>query len=267
MPDYAIIRIVGNENPPRDLPGSRLQTLEFILKHEPCFPGVPKLYLLNRLVDPEFEAQVCGLLRKYGASWLTVKLEWAALIPGLSNTDLNRQVLAINSARNTAIDFGHLYANHAIVLDGDCIFDQLGWDQFVATTQLQDRKYYSIPSTRTAPTEYLAGVTPILGESMLVFHRDAKLRFDVNRLFGDREKLELLFRLGHDPSPDSGHCGIVGDLTCLAGYVCHLHTGTDTVEHNVNVRMAQRRRSLEVLWQKVRERLALGVESSSCIIK
>ena len=266
MPDYAIIRILGNENPPRDLPGSRLQSLEFILKHEPCFSGVPKLYLLNRLVDPEFEAQILGLLREYRASWLNVKLEWAELTLGLSDNEFNRQVIAINSARNVAIDFGHLYANHAIILDGDCIFDQTGWDQFVATTQLQERKYYSIPSTRTSPAEYLAGVTPILGESMLAFHRDAKLRFDANRLFGNREKLELLFRLGHDPTPNSGHCRIVGDLTCLAGYVCHLHTGTDTVESDVAVRMAQRSQSLAVLWQKVRERLALGTEPSSGII-
>ena len=37
MTTYALVRIIGNELPPRDSVGNRIKSLKFILEHEPKF--------------------------------------------------------------------------------------------------------------------------------------------------------------------------------------------------------------------------------------
>jgi hypothetical protein len=152
----------------------------------------------------------------------------------------NLEVIGVNSARNVAIDYGHVFATTTILLDGNCIFDQEGWDQFKQVTEEQPSQYYSLPMARIPFKHYGQKLTAPLEESQLTFREDASLRFDVNKLFGDNSKLDLLFRLGHDSTPLTAHLKIEGDKTKLAGYVLRLHTGKIDTESSVLVRIKER---------------------------
>jgi hypothetical protein len=219
MSKYAIVRILGNENVPRDRPGSRLKALEFILKNEPELPDTEKLY-------------------------------------ALSDIDINFYVIGINATRNALIEYAHRTADYALVLDGDCIFDRTGWDEFTAIVDSRSNKYYSIPMIRMTPEAYLGGFDRNYTEPQLVFRKDAELRYDINLPFGNRDKQELLYALGHDKEIDKGHCTVEGDKTCLAGYVCHLNTGIEAVETDQVDRLLARDISLHRLVMTVRYRLA-----------
>jgi hypothetical protein len=154
-----------------------------------------------------------------------------------------------------------VFATTTILLDGDCIFDQEGWNQFKQTTEEQPSQYYSLPSVRIPFEHYGQKLTAPLEESQLAFREDALLRFDVNKLFGDNSKLDLMFRLGHDSTPLTAHLKIEGDKTKLAGYVLHLHTGKPAVENSVLVRIKERQESLRCLFDKVR---AMAEERNRC---
>jgi hypothetical protein len=258
MSKYAICRILGNENVPRDRPGSRLKTLEFILKNEPKFLDTEKIYVLNRLVNPDFRKANEELLQTYKAKYVVVEVPWNEMLnkPNLSDIDINFYVIGINATRNTLIEYAHRSADYAVILDGDCIFDHTGWGDFVATVNSRPGKYYSIPMIRMTPEAYFDGFARDCTEPQLAFRKDAELRFDVNLPFGHRDKLELLFALGHDKEMDKGHNTIEGDKTCLAGYVCHLNTGIEAVETDQIDRLLARDISLHRLVMTVRYRLA-----------
>jgi hypothetical protein len=253
---FAIVRILGNENPPRDVLGARLKALEFTLKNEPYFPDTIKLFLLNRFVDLPFQKQLEDLLLEHRVRYLELPLHWDKLKimqqSKASNEAFNLEVIGINSARNMAIDYGHVFATNAIVLDGDCIFDQEGWNQFKQTTEEHPSQYYSLPMARIPFEHYGQKLNTFLEESQLVFREDSSLRFNENILFGDRDKLDLLFRLGHDQTPLTGHLKIEGDQTRLAGYILHLYTGKTTTENYWDIRGVERKESLRCLFDKVR---------------
>jgi len=258
MSKYCVIRIIGNENTPRDKPGSRLKALEFILKHEPKFPDTEKLFVLNKLIDLDYQANVERLLTAYKTRYGVAEMPWEAMkdIARMSDNDVNLHAIGINQARNSLIDFAHKTSDYAVLLDGDCIFTKQGWDEFTATVDKHPSKYYSIPMVRIKPTDYFKTVERKYEEPLLAFRKDAEMRFDPGIPFGKQEKLELLYRLGHDKEMDKGHCQITGDLTRLAGYVCHLSTGIESVESDQMDRLIAREISLHKLYLQVRYRVA-----------
>jgi len=262
---FAIVRILGNENPPRDVSGERLKALDFILKNEPSFPDTIKFFLLNRFIDPIFRSQIEELLLEHRARYMEISLDWDKLKTmqknKATNEAFNLEVIGVNSARNVAIDYGHVFATTTILLDGNCIFDQEGWDQFKQVTEEQPSQYYSLPMARIPFKHYGQKLTAPLEESQLAFREDASLRFDVNKLFGDNSKLDLLFRLGHDQTPLTAHLKIEGDKTKLAGYVLRLYTGKIDTESSVLVRVKERTESLRRLFDKVR---AMAEERNRC---
>lgn len=263
---FAIVRILGNENPPRDVLGERLKSLEFILKNEPSFPDTIKLFLLNRFVDPIFRSQIEELLLEHRARYMEISLDWDKLKTMQQNkaTDeaFSLEVIGVNSARNIAIDYGHVFATNTILLDGNCIFDQEGWNQFKQVTEEQPSQYYSLPMARIPFKHYGQKLTAPLEESQITFRDDSLMRFDIKRAFAVGNcKLDLLFRLGHDSTPLTAHLKIEGDKTKLAGYVLRLHTGKIDTESSVLVRMKERNESLRCLFDKVR---AIAEERNRC---
>jgi hypothetical protein len=262
---FAIVRILGNENPPRDMPGSRLASLKFILENEPDFPDTYKIFIVNRIVDPELSRQIWELLRAYRKDYYlyhNVPVPWTYLRTrhaqgNLSDDDLNLQVIGINTVRNAAVALGLHYASNCVVLDGDCIFDYSGWDHYVQATRDEPTDYYSIPSVRMSPARYGKVDNLNLGEPMVAFTKASSEQFNPELLFGKNDKLELLFRLGHDTAEHTRHLPVTGNRTQLVGHVCHLQTGSDAVESDVMVRMRSREESLKNLWSAVRTRLAV----------
>lgn len=236
-----IVRILGTENPPRDLPGKRAAALQAILQTEPEFADVGKHYLLNRIWDRGYLKKLITILECHRASYSVIPFDWS--IP-LTRESLSRKGIAINAARNAAIDWGQSRARYTVVLDGDCQFTSAGLQPILEEMRRDTYTYLSIPFCREA--------TGRQEEPQLAFRQDALLRFDETLAFGQNDKLELLFRLGHDTTPHSGHLEITGDQTRLVGEVQHHSTGSLRTEQDNHVRGQLRAQSLQELARRIR---------------
>ena len=240
-----IIRILGNENPPRDVPGERVKVLRHILENEPQPPDVGRFFVLNRIVSDEYRKELQTLLESYQLPVAVLPFNWK--IP-VTVATIALDGIAINRARNTAIALGSNVARYIIVLDGDCGFTEEGLSPVLEEMRQDRYKYLSIPHRRAGQQTQ--------GEPMLAFRNDSDLRFDETRAFGAQDKVELLIRLGHDSTPYSGHLKIEGDQTKLVGEVMHYSTGEAGIESDLATREKARRDSMAELTQRVKQRKA-----------
>lgn len=238
-----IFRILGNENPPRDTIGKRLEVLERILKTEPKFENIQKWYLVNRICNIQFRRQICELLDRYNAKYITIPLDIQHVLNGSDRNEKILRAININSARNFAINFSRWLSVYTIVLDGDCMFDMDGWKPIEAEMKKEQYDYLSIPHKRANGD---------LAEPMVAFKNTATLRFNESIPFGEGDKLQLLFDLGHDRTAGSGHCNVIGDKTKTVGFVHHLSTGPDEYESDTISRIEARNKSLDILLSKIK---------------
>jgi hypothetical protein len=236
-PGFLLIRILGNDLPPRHPRGQTRRNLREILEREPDLPGCERRWVVNRIVDPDEEAAVIALLEARGEPYLLRPLArdgsdlpgwaWDAVVEGeptyLAPSDpaergrdprlrrlYDRRVRALidlNAARNAAIDEGLQRATWVLPWDGGCLLTRDAYDALVATvTRDAELRYLAVPTARIADLEALDD--PHLRpspdqEHMLAFHRDAAERFDPRLTYGVREKVALLRRLGV-PGPWDG---------------------------------------------------------------
>lgn len=240
----AIFRIIGNENPPRDTSGRRLQVLEHILKNECEKDNIDKWFILNRIIDIQHRRSLCEILDRYNAKYITIPFD----IDHISDdrkTNL-RNIININSIRNYAINVGKLNNKYTIVLDGDCMFTEDGLNDVVRCMN-DDYMYISIPHRRLISD----GVLGDPAEPMVAFHHNSTDLFDENIAFGDGDKLELLYRIGHNKTPRKHH-EVIGHHIISSGYVVHIHTGDDQTESDLTTRLRLREESLDTLIEKAK---------------
>lgn len=237
-----ICRVLGNELPPRDSVGSRLPILNSILEAEPEFKGVVKLFIINRVLDAGLANSYSNILEEQGYPYFS--------IPFNKSTEPNYSSMVstgidLNYARNLGIDIGLNFANWVVILDGDCFFTEADWNPVAEAIVADNYDNLSIPHVRRGTSK--------LGEPMLAFSYRSNYRFDTNLAFGDRDKLDLLIQLGHDPTPLSGHLRISGDKTLLVGKVNHIPTGSAIVENDVFKRTNARKESITKLIDRYRQ--------------
>lgn len=247
----AIIRVLGNELPPRDLSGSRIAVLRRILTEEPAFPDVVKWFYINRPFDLQYRRELCEVLDQHNAHYITIGFD-RTILPA-SRENLLRYGIAVNSARNDAITAGLAVAKFAMILDGDCMFTSDGWAPVAEAMRANMHHYLSVPHRRESSSEQ--------GEPMLAFGRDSFMRFDASVCFGDGDKLKLLFWLGHSTDDASRHLPIEGNLTKLVGEVLHLATGDDATEADAATREHLRELSLQRFERKIAEYPRLHLSS------
>lgn len=234
MTEATVWRILGNEMPPRDGIGKRMDILKYMLEHEPELEGAQKWYLVNRLVDIPWRRCITEILDRYNAHYVTIPFDRST--PARLDAFLT-QGINLNNARNAAIRYGHAMTPWSVILDGDCIFTEDGWKPVIEAMRAGTHSYLSIPHIREGTTER--------GEPMLAFRNDSTERFNEQLAFGNGDKLELLYRLGHDQTPESGHLEIEGDKTKLVGQVLHMATGDDYLEADLQQRENLRRQSFD----------------------
>ena len=70
--EQAVVRILGNDHYPRHGRGQTLDNLKFILTNEPFFPGCKKVFLLNRIVDRDMEAELVEALESHGMDYVRI---------------------------------------------------------------------------------------------------------------------------------------------------------------------------------------------------
>ena len=245
-----IFRILGNENPPRDTPGRRLEVLEDILRSEPNFDKVDKWYIVNRLYDIQYRRSICEMLDRYNAKYIVIPIDREAVI---NADDINEKIrisININQTRNFAVDFGKHIAKYTIVLDGDCIFDREGWREVDEAMRDGDFQYLSIPHKRHGGS---------LAEPMVAFRYDSIRRFDESIKFGEGDKLRFLFEIGHIRSTQNGHIHVQGDLTKTVGYVHHLSTGESVVESDLSTRLDLREKSLDLMIKNIQAKVPIRI--------
>jgi len=235
MEEATVWRILGNELFPRDEPGRRLEILEHILKNEPKLEGAQKWYMVNRIADIPWRRCVVEMLDRYDAHYVTVPFD--------RNTPptvdaLKLRGVGVNQARNDAIRYGHAMTAWSVILDGDCIFTEAGWKPVIGAMKQGGISYLSIPHVREG--------SDVRGEPMLAFHCDSGFRFDETIPFGQGDKLQLLYHLGHAQTPESGHLEIAGTFTRLVGEVIHMTTGDPDLEDNLYGR--ERSREISFKW-------------------
>lgn len=244
----AIIRIIGNENPPRDSVGRRLEVLEEILDKEPNFEGVVKWYIINRINNIQYRRSLCELLDKYNAKYITIPLDRTSVLQAVNRKDKILKAIEINKVRNFAVDFGKHIAKYTVVLDGDCMFDRDGWREVHEESKEAAYEYLSIPHKRyNGP----------LAEPMIAFRYDANKRFDESICFGDGDKLRFLFDIGHVKDTANGHRQVLGHLTKTVGYVHHLSTGNDLAESDLKTRIDLRDQSLDLLIDSIQTNIPI----------
>jgi hypothetical protein len=229
-PTFVLIRILGNDLPPRHPRGETRRNLREILDREPDLPGCERRWVVNRIVDPDEEAVIVALLEERGEPYLLRPLardgsdlpdwRWDAVVEGeptyLASVDpaerggdprlrrlYDRRVRAlidINGARNAAIDEGRQRATWVLPWDGGCLLTRDAYDELVTTvTRDPELRYLAVPTARIVDLTVLDDphVRPQADEEhMLAFHRDATERFDPRLTYGVREKVALLRRLG-----------------------------------------------------------------------
>ncbi len=229
--NFVIYRIIGNSLPPRHGPDETYDNLKFTLENEPDLPSCDKRWVLNRLVDPEVEAKCIKLIEGSGQKYLQIPFDEAAYkttfldasgMPKPLNpfardsgeTDRTLRVqskewifrhkslaaINLNDARNRAIELGRKDALWTLPLDGSNFFTAEAWDGFVeSVAQNADALYCLLPFARLNDNALL-GAAASLPEStddpQIAFHRDAPDRFNEGLRYGNKNKSELLVRLG-----------------------------------------------------------------------
>jgi len=228
---FILLRIIGNDLPPRHFKGQSRTNLRFILEHETELKHCKKRFVVNRIVNPEEENKIIALLDDAKAPYAHipfdrdeyVKLAWddegipetyRSCTSGykklLSSEKLLIQmrryrhkinyVMNNNGARNRALELGKSQAKWVLPWDGNCFLSEDGWDQIVsAVTSIPETPYVIVPMARIHDNRTLLDphFTPDPSdEPQVIFRKDSTLRFNESYFYGRRPKVELLWRLG-----------------------------------------------------------------------
>lgn len=225
---YGIIRIFGNELPPRDLPGQKLKILDFILRKEIPSANTEKWWIVNHVFDPELRKKACEILDHYNSKYIFLPFDKRTYESAKTTQEKMVAAIPINMCRNVALDLGKSRFDYTAILDGDCYFPGTTWNQITATIESQDKHfYYSLPMLRTSIELEEQGVTEgPLDEPQIIFHKSADIRFEENLPWGNfRDKLDVLIKLGHNDLAGHWHTLRREDQCKIVGKVHHLASG------------------------------------------
>jgi hypothetical protein len=257
MSKYVICRIIGNELPPRDLPGSRLVVLEYILANEFLDADVKRLWVLNRITSQELLKAYKQRLNSADEQFVELGVDWEQYIAANSRTEKINAIVGINHARNEAFAAGSKIGSNIFILDGDCFFDRKTWQ--IARAEIEkdqlrhpERQYYALPSARVfianGPEFDLNEVK--LEEPMLMIRSDATELFDKSAAFSVNSKISLLAKLGLRVDRERWYALNSEGPCSVLGMVLHLNTGSYDVETDGWSRYMQRRESINALIER-----------------
>ncbi|KAF9104964.1 hypothetical protein BGX29_000938 [Mortierella sp. GBA35] len=230
-----LYRILGNDLPPRHRPGQTLSNVRFILEHESEFNTTRKIWVLNRIVDPQAESSIIQLLEHHRQEYFRVpfveadylkqdfKLEdfpepdffssddystfsKVAKLRVLDYTyhDKNRYAMNNNGGRNIAIQHGksNVDARWIFAFDGNSFMTKNAMEEIKHSIRKhgETTKYFVVPMARLVDnSQLLKGVDTRPNskeEPQIIFRNDADDVYNPDMRYGRRSKLELLWRLG-----------------------------------------------------------------------
>ena len=269
--DVALVRIVGNELPPRHALDSNLEQLRFILENEPTHPRMKKIWLLNRLVDHAQEKAMIDILEAHGCSYVVLPFDMAEYKDYLQRgaykqTSWYRRsrkellakagfIIEINRARNKAMEAGLTHADWVLPLDGGCCLDAKGMASLFERMASPKRDAYALPTYRLVSNQNYADFSPAehpMHESMLLLRGSLATVFDESIPYGKGEKLETIFRLfPRSAMRRTAYAYLIDDPDYHAGYVVRLSSGNDEAEGKYRRRVKLRFEGLAGLVDKL----------------
>ena len=222
-----LVRILGNDHPPRHCEKQTINNLKFILDNEPAFSNCRKLFVLNRIVDTKREQELIDLLEQHSMSYIRIpfvpqeyakiRCETGFLAKSksfLNVSDGRRKklliramipkiiyVMNINSARNLAIEEGRKSAIWTFVLDGNCVLTQGDYDKLDKDCDASPHMpYLVIPMVRYFDNKEFfqnSGASGLgVEEPQIAFHCSAQETYNETLPYGFVDKAALLKRLG-----------------------------------------------------------------------
>lgn len=279
-----VYRILGNDLPPRHDPNQSIDNLAFFLKHEFEWVGCEKRFCLNRILDPNREETLQGMLRAAGLLFFTISVCRDEYLSLSEDRERLNYLTNVNAARNECIARGLQEATWVFPLDGGTFVQVLGWDAVQNQVCDDTLGVLAIPTWRAESYEtVLTEINPTLTENYvfsngrivegpremsLGFSRKADVRFDSCRCYGEVDKAELLWRLGikgvwdmwnpeirdeslKKPSRFFGKVPVVGS-------VCRLPAGAGGVDGNNRERSIARGEGLQQLLQRADAQLGIS---------
>ena len=259
MHSISIVRIIGNDLPPRHSPGQSVQNLSTILEREPDFSDTIKIWVLNRIISFDLVAILHEKITLAGHCCVVIPYRHSDYLlcphyvpppttPIVFSCRKRRRlhifsrrfrlmyITNVNPARNVAIAIGHTFARWAIPLDGNCMVATDSLAKIKDLTSSLCLRYMVLPMMRGR--ESLTTSFPYLLESQepqVAFHKYAKCRFNWRYYYGRRDKAELLKRLGvtgswaswnTDPwEPEPPVQAVLSKEVAIAGSVLRLPSG------------------------------------------
>lgn len=251
---FNICRIVGNELPPRDTPGSKLDCLRWLIANDRS-PKVSYTYVINHIVDPEYREQVIGVLKDQD----TIEMPFDETIywqmPDLDSRI--RYAININAARNYGIRYGQASYDFVACLDQECYFQPHEIDRIIKNIEADQseaprRQHYGVVSKRFHIAEIPESFDKYPdAEPMVIVRGDATRLFDESLRFGAADKLELLAHMGY--SVGSAKVKLRGETARTVGTCLHVSFGDREAEHDIRYRGEQRALSLKHLLTRIDE--------------
>ncbi|MBI3289194.1 MAG: glycosyltransferase family 2 protein [Elusimicrobia bacterium] len=248
---YALLRILGNELPPRDVPGARVRTLRFILENEPRRPECRRFWILNHIADAAHAGEVKALLTGHGEEYAEIPFDLRRYLRIGDPLRRLNYAINVNAARNHALRLGQAMARFTFLLDGDCMILPQDWPRIRAELEADQRtspqrRYYSLPTVRASFDQIRRASLDeeSLEEPMLAFRDDATLAFNEDLAFGSADKVELLERLGHSSGMGRLHVLAHEELCKSLVKVVHCDGELDLAAESASVRWRLRALSL-----------------------
>lgn len=243
--DICICRVLGNYNPPKSSPQSRLQELVDIIEFETDVSS-NKMWVLNRIFDLDYNSKIKDILIKNNYPFYEIPFVYDDFA---SSKDKFSYLANINPARNFLIKKCLSQHKYAFCLDGDCFFDS---DLFIdVTSNLNsnpNKPYYAVMTKRVIKQESKYDFSNVINsEPMLVFTKNSKIFFDENVPFGANDKNELCWKLGFSEEKfiqKIYDTNITGNLCAVLGNVFHISCADQKLETDSALRKRARIESL-----------------------
>lgn len=247
MFEYSIVRILGNELPPRDIIGNNIKSLNFILNNEPNFENCSKFWILNTIHDCDFKGNIINILNSHNQNYYELHFNRRSYAKSKTKLEKIRWGININAARNWGINYFRDKSKFIFILDGDCFFTESIWSNVISDIKLDNssKKYYGVPGIRIVdniPNNYNQFK---LWEPSLVFRHDSDLLFNEDIPFSQNDKIELLRRIGY--ICQNGNTELKGDMCKNIGKLLHISFGDENLELNLVARMRSREKSINNL--------------------
>lgn len=201
--EFAIVRILGNDLYPRHGEGQTFTNLQFTLQHETSFDRCKKLWLVNRIVDPEAEQRIIELLEQYDQTYIRIPFETEGYDLSWTSYQKTHYIIKLNHARNFAIREGRKWAKWIFPFDSNIFVTDAGWKNIAFYLDNLNNKVYKVSMYRVRETNDevwdFAPENYDRQESQVVVRHDNFDVFDESIAYANGNKEEFLLRFPKSP--------------------------------------------------------------------